>query len=276
MTVLLPLLLALCAAPLAVLAGMIRVNWAAPVGAILAALAFGATLWGWVAGGGLIDVPWAPTWDLRLTFALDGLAALYALLATGIGFLVVVYSAHYIRNHLEHQHRPASDQVRFYGFLLLFMGAMVGLVMAQDLLLIFFFWDITAIASYYLIGYDNHDAESRYAALMALLVTGITSVFFLLAALLLYVEYGTFSLIELNTQVVPGPVLAIAGVLIALAALAKSAQVPFHHCSFQDAAALESVRRNERRAAWRTRTSDVSGAHRGIPVCTSVLYLLYL
>lgn len=228
MTVLVPLLLALCAAPVTIFIGSIRVTWTARVGAVLAALAFMATLWGWMAGGGRVDVAWAPSWDLRLTFALDGLAALYALLATGIGFLVVVYSSRYISSHLEHQHRPASHQVRFYGFLLMFMGAMVGLVMAYDLLLIFVFLDITAIASYYLIGYDTQDSESRFSALMALLVTGVTSVFFLLAALLLYVEYGTFALGELSAQVVPGPLLTTAGVLIALAALAKSAQVPFH------------------------------------------------
>jgi multicomponent Na+:H+ antiporter subunit A len=73
-------------------------------------------------GGGQIDIAWAPSWDLRLTFALDGLAVLYALLATGIGFLVIVCSSRYIASHLKHQQRPASDQVGFYGFLLLFMG----------------------------------------------------------------------------------------------------------------------------------------------------------
>jgi multicomponent Na+:H+ antiporter subunit A len=99
--------------------------------------------------------------------------------------------------------------------------------MAQDLLLMFVFWDITAIASYYLIGYDRADADSRYSALMALLVTGVTSVFFLIAALLLSVEYETFALADLIARATPGPTLTIAGILIALAALAKSAQAPF-------------------------------------------------
>jgi multicomponent Na+:H+ antiporter subunit A len=221
-------LLALGAAPLTVLAGRIRTNWAAPTGAAFSALAFVATLWGWLQGGGRIDLAWAPSWDLRLTFALDGLALLYALLATGIGVLVIVYSSRYIPDHLAHQQRPASEQVRFFGFHLLFMGAMVGLVTAQDLVLMFVFWDITAIASYYLIGYDRAAAESRYSALMALLVTGVTSVLFLIGALLLYVEYGTFALPELIELVRPGPGLTVAGALIAAAALAKSAQVPFH------------------------------------------------
>lgn len=228
LTVLLPLLLALLAAPVTALAGTRRTTWAAPVGSVMAALAFGATLASWLAGGGTVDVPWAPTWNLRLTLALDGLAALYALLATGIGFLIVVYSARYLPLHLEHEKRPQSEAVRFYAFLLLFMGAMVGLAMAQDLILLFVFWDVTAIASYFLIGYDQENAEARRAALMALLVTGITSVFFLIGALMLFAEYGTFSLPMLFEQVVPGRLVTAAVALVALAALAKSAQVPFH------------------------------------------------
>lgn len=228
LTIILPLLLALSAAPLTVLAGMLRPAWAARTGALLSGLAFGAILWGWLEGGGTLDLPWVPTWNLRLSFALDGLAALYGLLATGIGFLVIIYSTHYIALHLEHEERSDSEQVHFYAFLLLFMGAMVGLVMAQDLILNFIFWDITAIASYYLIGYDRHHAHARSSALMALLVTGITSVCFLIGALLLYRAYETFSIPELIARAEAGPLLTIAGLLIALAALAKSAQIPFH------------------------------------------------
>jgi multicomponent Na+:H+ antiporter subunit A len=81
---------------------------------------------------------------------------------------------------LEHQGRPASDGTGFYFFMLLFMGSMVGLAMAQDLILVFVFWDLTAIASYYLIGFDHHKEESRASALMALLVTGVTAVLLLI------------------------------------------------------------------------------------------------
>ena len=112
--------------------------------------------------------------------------------------------------------------------LLLFMGAMVGLAMAQDLILLFVFWDLTAIASYYLIAYDRHDAGARASALMALLVTGITAVLLLVGALLLYAAHGTFSVPELAELVEPGALLNVAGLLIATAALAKSAQVPLH------------------------------------------------
>ena len=225
---LIPLVLALLAAPAALIAGALKPAYAAPVGTTLAALAALATLWGWFSGGGTLDVAWVPSWNVRFTVALDGLAALYALLATGIGFAVLVYSSRYLPLHLEHQGRPPSDGTAFYFFLLLFMGSMVGLAMAQDLILIFVFWDLTAIASYYLIGFDRHREESRASALMALLVTGITAVLLLVGALLLYAAHGTFSVPELAGLVEPGPLLTGSGLLIAVAGLAKSAQVPFH------------------------------------------------
>lgn len=228
LAVLLPLGLALLSAPAAAFSGAVRPAGAATVGASFAALAFGAALWGWLSGGGTVDVAWAPSWDLRLHLEMDGLAALYALLASGVGLAVLVYSSRYLPLHLEHQGRPASDGTRFYFFVLLFMGSMVGLAMAQDLILIFFFWDLTAIASYYLIGFDGHEADSRASALMALVVTGVTAVLLLIGAVMLYAAHGTFSVPELAKLVEPGPLLTTAGGLIAVAGLAKSAQVPFH------------------------------------------------
>jgi multicomponent Na+:H+ antiporter subunit A len=225
----LPLALALVAAPMTALAGTIRPSWTAPVGVATSALAFAAVFWAWAfAGGGSVDFPWAPTWNLRLAFELDGLAALYAMLATGIGLAVVVYASKYLPLHLEHQGRPDADIPRFHAFILMFMGSMVGLVMAQDLLLIFIFWDLTAIASYFLIAYDVHEEESRYSALMAMLVTGITAVLLLIGAMMLYVEYGTFLLPELIETAEPGVYLTTAAAFMAIAGLAKSAQVPFH------------------------------------------------
>lgn len=206
---------------------MVRTSLAAPVGGAFAALAFAATLYGWLSGGGSVDVAWASTLDLRFAVDLDGLATLYSLLATGIGFLVVVFSSRYIPLHLHHEHRPQEYAVRFHFFILMFMGSMVGLAMAQDLILVFVFWDLTAIASYYLIGYDAHQEESRSSALMALLVTGITAVLLLIGAVMFYRVYGTFSIPELAERTEPGLLLIVAGGLIAVAGLAKSAQVPF-------------------------------------------------
>lgn len=193
---------------------------------MLAALAAGATLYAWLSGGGEVNFAWAPTLDLRFAVKMDGLAALYSLLATGVGFAVLVYSWRYLPLHLEHEGKPEAAAPRFYFFMLLFMGSMVGLAMSQDLILLFVFWDLTAVASYYLIGYDEHKEESRYSALMALLVTGITAVLLLIGALMFYAAYGTFSIPQLARLTEAGPLLTTAGAFIAVAGLAKSAQVP--------------------------------------------------
>jgi multicomponent Na+:H+ antiporter subunit A len=202
---------------------------ALPAAAVaVAAAGLVAGLWAWAAGGGSIDLPWAASLDLRLHFRLDGLAALYVLLATGVGLAVFVYSSRYLPLHLEHQSRPAREGAGFYGLLLLFMVSMVGLATAQDLILLFVFWDLTAVSSYFLIAYDRHEGESRWAALMALLVTGVSAVLLLIGALVLHSAHGTFSLPELFERAGPGATTTLAAALIALAGLAKSAQVPLH------------------------------------------------
>ncbi|WP_235401317.1 hydrogen gas-evolving membrane-bound hydrogenase subunit E [Rubrobacter aplysinae] len=216
---------------MAALSGLARPALAAPTAALFAGLAALATLFGWYSGGGSVDVAWAPALDLRFSLELDGLAALYSLLATGIGFAVFVYSWRYLPLHLEHESHAGKPEhehgVRFFAFMALFMGSMVGLAMAQDLILVFLFWDLTAIASYFLIGFDRHKEDSRASALMALVVTGSTAVLLLVGALMLYGAHGTFSIPELARLTEPGPLLTVAGGLIAIAGLAKSAQVPF-------------------------------------------------
>jgi multicomponent Na+:H+ antiporter subunit A len=189
---------------------------------------FVACLAEWLAGGGSVDVAWAPTLNLRLDLALDGLGALYALLATGIGTVVFAYGAAYLPLHLEHEGRPAAESRRFWPWMTFFMVSMVGLAFARDLILLFVFFDLTAVASYFLIGFDRNRREARGAALMALLVTGVSAVALLLGAVLLYNAYGTFSLPELFERARADTTTAIAGALIAIAALAKSAQVPLH------------------------------------------------
>lgn len=228
LTLLFPLAVALAAAPVTALTGALRPQWAGFAAIAMSGLAFGATLWGWLQGGGTIDLPWAPAWGLRLSFSLDGLAALYALLATGVGFLVSIYSVPYIRHHLEEEGRPEREEARFFTLLMLFLGAMVGLVLAQDLMLLFVFWDLTAVASWLLIGFDREKEEAREAALLALLVTGVSAVCLLLGAMILYGRHETFDIPVLLARAEPAPWLAVAAGLIAIAALAKSAQVPIH------------------------------------------------
>ena len=228
MTVLLPLLIALCAAPAAAAVGAFNRRAAGPAAVLFATCAFLAVLWGRAMGGGVVSFPWAPTWDLYFTVALDDLGVLYALLATGIGIAVLLYATRYIPLHLHHQDRSYDEEPRFYVLILLFMGAMVGLVMAQDLLLIFLFWDLTAIASYYLISYDRQRAEARSSALMALLVTGISAVLILIGSLLLRAIYGTYDLPTISASATPSTMHTVAVALIAVGALTKSAQMPFH------------------------------------------------
>jgi multicomponent Na+:H+ antiporter subunit A len=199
----------------------------APLSVALAAAGFVAVLVLWLRGGGELDITWIPTLDARLAFTLDGIGALYALLATGIGAAVFAYSWRYLPLHLAHQGRSRNEELRFYALMVLFMVSMVGLATAQDLLLLFVFWDLTAISSYFLIAYDRHEPISRYGALMALVITGVTAVLLLIGALILHAEYGTFSLPELVEVASPGVTVTLAGALIAIAGLAKSAQVPF-------------------------------------------------
>jgi len=205
-----------------------RPGAAAIAATVVAIVAFAACLAAWRAGGGAVDLPWVPALGLRLDLAFDGLGALYALLATGIGAVVFAYGTAYLPRHLEHEGRPAGDDRRFWPWMVLFMAAMVGLACARDLVLLFVFFDLTAVASYFLIGFDRERREARGAALMALLVTGVSAVALLTGAVLLHHEYGTFDLTILIDVAQPTTTTVAAVALIAVAALAKSAQVPLH------------------------------------------------
>ncbi len=199
--------------------------WTAVATAIAA---FVGSLASWLTGGGTVDVPWAPTLGLRLSFAFDGLGALYCLLATGIGAVVFAYGARYLPLHLEHEQRSATEQWRFWPWMTLFMVSMMGLALVQDLVLLFVFFDLTAVCSYFLIGFDRDRREARGAALMALTVTGVSAVAVLVAAVLLYTEHGTVSIPALLARPGGETTMTVAAALLAVGALAKSAQVPLH------------------------------------------------
>lgn len=223
------LLVAAFAAPILVLVcGAFSARLVPHVALVTTAIAAIIAGWSFWLPEAAVNASWAEVYGFRFELELDGLARLYALLATGIGLFVVAYATRYIELHLRHQGRPPGDQTKFYFFLLLFMAAMVGLVMAQDLILIFLFWDLTAIASFFLIGFDQHEEESRSSAMMALMVTGITAVLVLIGSMMLYAEFGTWSLPAIIDQGEMPRAASIALLLIAIGALAKSAQVPFH------------------------------------------------
>lgn len=176
------------------------------------------------AGAPLIEAtPWVPTLGIELAFRLDGLSLLFALLITGIGALIVVYSGGYLDGH--------HHQGRFLAFLLAFMGAMLGLVLADDIIALFVFWELTSVTSFLLIGFNHSDAASRRSAVQALLVTAFGGLALLAGLILMGVATNAYSLsaiaasgADLRTHDLYGPIL----VLILLGAFTKSAQVPFH------------------------------------------------
>src|SRR5690606_31368846 len=106
-------------------------------------------------------VAWAPSLGVSLSFSVDGLSLLFALLINGIGALILIYGGSYLAGH--HQ------LGRFYAFLLLFMGSMQGVVLADNVLTLFVFWELTSISSFLLIGFNHEKRASRVAAIQALL-----------------------------------------------------------------------------------------------------------
>ncbi|MDR7421910.1 MAG: putative monovalent cation/H+ antiporter subunit A [Armatimonadota bacterium] len=166
---------------------------------------------------------WIPTLGIALSFRLDGLSLLFGLLITGVGAVVTVYAGGYLAGH--------PQLGRFFASLFLFMASMLGLVLADDLIAMFVFWELTSVSSYLLIGFDHDRAEARSAALQALLVTAGGGLVLLAGLLLLGQVGGTFAVSALiaHAEAVRGHVLYLPVlVLILVGAFTKSAQVPFH------------------------------------------------
>ncbi len=171
----------------------------------------------------ILSWPWLPSIGLELAFRFDGLGLLFAYLIVGIGLLVILYARYYLK---------AEDATgRFYAFLLLFMGAMLGVVLSENLLLLLIFWELTSLFSFLLIGYWKHDSEARQGARLALLVTGGGGLALFAGILLLGHIAGSFSLsdvLQAGSVVKSHPLYDLTLVLILLGAFTKSAQFPFH------------------------------------------------
>ncbi|MBQ0743997.1 MAG: DUF4040 domain-containing protein [Pseudomonas sp.] len=165
--------------------------------------------------------PWVPVLDVALGLRLDGLALLFALLITGIGSLIVMYSGAYLHDH--------PQLGRFYAYLLVFMMAMLGLVLADDLIAMFVFWELTSIASYLLISFNHEKPASRRAALQALLITGGGGLALLAGLVLLGIAADTWQFSQLKAELVQAHALFPAiMVLVLIGCFTKSAQFPFH------------------------------------------------
>lgn len=164
---------------------------------------------------------WVPQLGLALDFRLDAFALVMVLLVSGVGLLVFGYCASYFGD------RP--DLGRFAMYLTAFAGAMLGLVLADNLLLLYVFWELTSITSYLLIGFDDQKESSRKSALQALLITTIGGLAMLGGLVLVAQQAGTASMSEvLADPPTEGAVMAWAVVLLLAGAFTKSAQVPFH------------------------------------------------
>lgn len=171
----------------------------------------------------LLQWGWWPELGVNLAFRLDGLSLLFALLISGVGTFIVWYGGSYLRSH--------PQLGRFYLYLLLFKMAMLGLVLADNLIVLFIFWELTSITSYLLIGFKHESETSRGNALQALLITGLGGLSLLAGVLLLGMLGDTFSMGEIlqNPEGIAGKGLGSAAlILLVFAAFTKSAQLPFH------------------------------------------------
>ncbi|MBY7144970.1 Na+/H+ antiporter subunit A [Virgibacillus sp. NKC19-3] len=168
-------------------------------------------------------IQWIPTFGVNFTTYLDGLSLIFGLLITGVGALVVHYSIYYLSSK--------ESLNNFYIYLLLFMGAMLGVIFSDNIMVLYVFWELTSISSFLLIAFWYHRKRSREGAQKSLLITVTGGFAMLISFIMLYVITGTLSVREI-IGVIPDHtdhVLFIpAMLLLLLAAFTKSAQFPFH------------------------------------------------
>lgn len=169
-----------------------------------------------------VTAQWVPALNLAVSFRFDGLGTLFALLVSAVGALIVVYGGKYLEHH------PHAR--RFNVVLFAFMGSMLGLVLSDNLLTLFVFWELTGFTSYLLIGFEHERPEARRAATQALIVTGGGGLALLAAGLLMLQAGGTASISELALAggLTASPAYTGLVLLVLLAAFTKSAQFPFH------------------------------------------------
>ena len=167
-------------------------------------------------------VDWIPALGLDLAFRLDGLSVLFNLLILGIGLLILLYAHYYLS--------PDEPFGRFYAYLILFMASMVGIVMADNLLLLWLFWEMTSLSSFLLIGFWSRQSDARKGARMALTVTGAGGLALLAGLLLLGDMVGSFDMnvvLDSADVILADPRYPVMLGLVLIGAFTKSAQLPF-------------------------------------------------
>ena len=184
-----------------------------------------ALLYPQIAHGGVIreEFMWLPSLGLNFVLRLDGFAWLFSMLVLGIGTLVSLYARYYMS--------PEDPVPRFFAFFLAFMGAMLGLVVSGNLIQMVFFWELTSLFSFLLIGYWHHRSDARRGAYMALMVTGAGGLCLLAGVMLLGHVVGSYDLdavLAAGDKIRAHSLYPILLPLILIGALSKSAQFPFH------------------------------------------------
>ncbi len=168
-------------------------------------------------------VDWIPSLGVGLALRLDGLSMLFGLVITGVGAIVTLYSGAYLGGHPH----GGRYQVLLQGFML----AMVGLVLADDLILLFVFWELTTFTSFLLIGFEHEKAAARESARQALLVTGAGGLAMLAGFVLIGMAGGTHAmgpLLASGDLLRESPYYPAILILVLVGAFTKSAQLPFH------------------------------------------------
>ena len=166
---------------------------------------------------------WVPLLGLNVTLMLDGLGFFFAMLILGIGLLIIAYARFYLSRE--------DNMGKFFTYLLLFQGAMVGIVLSDNILLLLVFWELTSLSSFLLIGYWKHLPEGRQGARMALTVTGMGGLAMIGGMLLLGQIVGSYDLsviLQNRNLIQASPMYLPALILILLGCFTKSAQFPFH------------------------------------------------
>lgn len=169
------------------------------------------------------SMKWMPQIGMNFDIYVDGLGLLFSLLITGIGSLVVLYSISYLSR---------SEQLgNFYCYLLMFMSAMLGVVLSDNLLVLYLFWELTSFSSFLLISFWRHKEKSLYGAMKSMMITVFGGLSLLGGFILLYIAAGTWSIRELVRHVDDihtSPFFLLAMIFIIIGAMTKSAQFPFY------------------------------------------------
>lgn len=182
--------------------------------------------WPGSGAGQRVDIPWVPQLSMNIALRFDSLAAIMSVLVLGVGALVLLYCAEYFHHHDGHTENRLPS---FAAEMVAFSGAMFGLVVSDNTLLLYVFWELTTVLSFLLVGHYAERATSRAAAMQALLVTTFGGLAMLVGVIIVGRAAGTFLLSELVADPpTGGTAVGVGVVLIIVGALSKSALVPFH------------------------------------------------